>query len=173
MKFIYFLYALFLVGCAAPPEVKQMSVNDGVDVSFIKAKKIQFSKVNVSGGGVTEFIMGSRVEKAGFQTALIQTLDNFSLLNNSSGGYVLNVNLRKCTEPFIGFILEVKCEVDYALVSDANVLKTFAIESSGSANSFDGFNMYHLILRKANERAVQENIKIFTRELNNYYSIEK
>lgn len=162
-----------LVGCAAPPEVQQMSINDGIDVSAIKSKGVQFKNIKVIGGGNTEFIMGSRVEKAGFQEALTQTLNKFQLLNQSNGTHTLNVDLKNCTAPMVGFVLEVKCQFEYTLAPGSDELKNLSVESVGSANSFDGFNQYHLILRKANERAVRENIKKFLETANSYYAKTK
>ena len=165
--------SVILAGCATPPEVQQMSINDGIDVSAIKSKGVQFKSINVIGGGNTEFIMGSRVEKAGFQEALTQTLNKLQLLNQENGISTLNVDLKNCTAPMVGFALEVKCEFEYSLQPGPDELKKLSVESVGSANSFDGFNYYHLILRKANERSVRENIKKFLESLNSYYAKAK
>lgn len=158
-----------LAGCAAPPEVKEMSIKSGVDISSIKSKGIKFKTVNVAGGGNTEFIMGSRVEKAGVQEALTETLTEFQLMDKTNGHYILDVDLKNCTAPFAGFVLDVNCEFNYKVISNSNASYSLSVESVGSANSLDGFNQYHLILRKANERAVRQNIKNFLERANAHY----
>ena len=159
---------IFLYGCAAPPEVEQMSINDGIDVSAMNSKGVKFNNIRVTGGGNTEFIMGSRVERAGVQEALTQTLNKFQLGDKNSI-YSLDVDLRNCSAPLAGFVLEVRCLFEYKISSSSGLINNFSVESVGSANSLDGFNQYHLILRKANERAVRENIRKFLENTNDYY----
>lgn len=120
---------------------------------------------SVAGGEKTNPLWTSEVSSEGYKQALDKTLRESGLFSNVIQGagseYRLSVRLSKAKQPMVGLGMTVQLSADWQLTraSDGEVVWQETIDSEYTAKFTE-----HIIgferLRKANEGAVRENIRV-------------
>lgn len=118
---------------------------------------------NVTGGEETNPMWVSKVNNAGFATALTTSLNNAGLQAADSAGchFPIDVNLLGLAQPSMGFDMTVTSHVNYKVYDQAGaafLLET--IDAPYTAKMSEAF-MGVERLKKANEGAVRESIQKF------------
>lgn len=166
MKIILYMMVSLLVGCATPAMQQQMVINP-LDVG-VKANVALTNSVtlrNVSGGSATNPFWLSKVGTNEFKGALLESLQEYGYLSSSpeKGKIILDVNLEKLEQPIIGLTMSVVSVVSY-IIEENGFQKKYQIVATGSASPSEEFIGYKR-LKIANERSINENIRIFVRKL--------
>jgi len=150
-----------LTGCATQAQFTAM-VPSNVQLVNHHANTVS---TTVSGGEKTNPLWTSEISSDSYKHALDQTLLDSKLFSNvregSSGEYQLTVRLNKAKQPMVGLGMTVRLSADWVLTytNNGETVWQETIESEYTAKLTE-----HLIgierLRKANEGAVRENIRI-------------
>lgn len=150
-----------LTGCATQAQYAAMAPSN---VQLVNHHENTVA-TSVAGGEKTNPLWTSEVSSEGYKQALDKTLRESKLFSNVIQGagseYRLSVQLSKAKQPMVGLSMNVQLSADWVLtrVSDGEIVWQETIDSEYTAKFTEhivGFER----LRKANEGAVRENIRI-------------
>ena len=157
---VLFLIVL-LTGCATQAQYAAMAPSN---VQLVNHHDNTVA-TSVAGGEKTNPLWTSEVSSEGYKQALDKTLRESGLFSNVIQGadseYRLSVRLSKAKQPMVGLGMTVQLSADWRLTraSDGEIVWQETIDSEYTAKFTE-----HLIgferLRKANEGAVRENIRV-------------
>jgi hypothetical protein len=161
--YISLLFSLVIIisGCATPANQKAMAIRVD-EASSLSNKNLHklFDVGTVSGGKETNPLWTSQVDNASFKLALVDSLKSLNYLSNDDKAlYKIDATLQELKQPVIGLSFDVTSVVTYKL-EGSGFSKNYPITATGTATVSDAFLGLER-LRIANERSIQENIKIF------------
>lgn len=161
--------ALYLSGCAAPAEYKNMVYMAPQCVQATPSSKLYhaISLNPVQGGKNTNPLWTSQVSAEDFQKALeISLKESGYLSQDKSTTYALTANLKRVKQPLFGFDMKVTSSVNYRLdeVQKDKTLLNGDLDAAFTATVSDAFVGVER-LRLANEGSIKENIKILIEKL--------
>lgn len=156
---------LNLGGCATSATSQAMTVKPGTTTAVNPKMKGAVAVGQVSGGKETNPMWTSQVDNASFQKALQDSLaiSGYLATDASKARYTVTADLVSLEQPFVGFTMDVKSDVNYKLRTPSGV-RSLPVKATGSATVSDAFAGVER-LRIANERSVMENIKSFIDQL--------
>ena len=162
--FLAFFVCLIL-GCATSANYTGMMVTPSPAVQENPKLKGKVSIGIIGGGKETNPLWTSQVDNFGFKKALEASLASYGYLATSpeNAVYRIDANLLDLSQPLLGLDLNVKSSVYYK-VTYSGVTKQYSLLANGVATFSDAVLAYER-LRIANEKAIQENIKQFMKEL--------
>jgi hypothetical protein len=154
-----------LAACASAADPAAMVVNAPPpgDKPFPAPLEHAMCVRNVTGGEATNPMWVSKVDNAGFHTALDTSLNNAGLAASSAEGchFPIDVNLLGLSQPIAGFDMTVTSHVNYKVYDSAGaplLLETIdAPYTAAFSEAFAGVER----LKKANEGSVRESIHKF------------
>jgi hypothetical protein len=158
---IFISLVIFLGGCATPANQKAMAMKVEDARSFSNKNLHNLFVVGgVSGGKETNPLWTSQVDNNSFKQALIDSLQSLNYLAvDNPPLYKIDVILQELKQPIIGITFDVTSQVTYRL-EGSGITKNYPVTATGTATVSDAFLGLER-LRIANERSIQENIKIF------------
>jgi hypothetical protein len=157
------LLAVFLTGCASPANYQAMTVAPRGEAPN-PAYKEKLAVRNVYGGQGTNPLWTSQVSNEAFKSALQDSLDAAGYgARKGNPTYYIDANLQKLDQPFIGLSFTVHSTVTYHLTG-GDKDREYPISAEGTATASDQFLGVER-LRIANERAIQNNIEAFLKDL--------
>lgn len=151
-----------LAACAMParpvrmaaPLAPPMAVSQG-DVGYRSV-----TNVHVIGGQTTNPLWASKVSNEGFQAALQTSLGQAGYLGAEGRQMTVSAHIAPLDQPLVGTDMWVTSRVRYTVTQQGWPVFDETITTSGAASLFS-----HLYgperLRKANEAAMQESIRLF------------
>ncbi|MBI1313563.1 hypothetical protein GC176_19910 [bacterium] len=160
-SFSVLLLIASLTGCATQAQYTAM-VPSNVQLVNHHADTVATS---VSGGEKTNPLWTSEISSEGYRQALDQTLRESELFSGVSQGagsdYQLTVRLNKAKQPMVGLGMTVRLSADWLLTraADGQTVWQETVDSEYTAKFTEHVIGYER-LRKANEGAVRENIRI-------------
>jgi hypothetical protein len=150
-----------LAGCATP---QAMTVSSGAVGNSIPKYKNAVAVGTVSGGQVMNILTVPGVSNEPFKAALKNSLAGMGYLATSGAAkYHVDAEIQNLEQPLIGLDFDVTASVTYK-VSDAGASATYPIVAKGHAAFSDSLVAADRI-RIANERAMQQNIRLFLQAL--------
>jgi hypothetical protein len=152
-----------LSGCATSAKPEAMIVKvQGVEKPFPQALQHTMCVRTVSGGEKTNPLWVSKVDDAGFRTALTSSLEGVGLSAASDNcAYPIDANLLGLSQPSIGFDMTVTSHVNYKVYDRAGqpfLLET--VDAPFTATVSDAFVGVER-LRLANEGSIRMSIENF------------
>ena len=160
---------LFLASCAVAPSAIEMvpKIDKRTFTNSNKSLKIELT----SGGEESEpFFAGSKIDNLSFTRALVQVLTNSNLFSKvattGSADYVLSAVIFTQEQPVMGLNATVSLAVGYVLtdsVTGTQVLNKY-IAANYTAKFGDSL-IGTTRVKKANEGAVRENLRLLIMEL--------
>lgn len=157
---------LTLAACASSADPKAMVVAPQVDAKpFPQALQHAMCVRAVSGGEETNPLWASKVNDTGFKAALSASLDSAGLTAASTCQYSIDANLLGLEQPIAGFSMTVTSHVNYKVYNPANAPLVLETVDAPYTASFSEAVIGVERLKKANEGAIRENIKIFLDKL--------
>ena len=156
-----------LGACASPANPAAMTVNaQDADRPFPQPFQRAMCVRNITGGEATNPLWVSKVDNAGFQSALSSSLGNMGLA--APGGdcaFPIDANLLGLAQPSIGFDFTVTSHVNYKVYDRAGqpvLLET--VDAPFTATMSDSLVAFER-LRIANEGAIRTSIQQFFNRL--------
>lgn len=164
------LAALLAGACAAPAEIRRMTVAPGaasVTGENPLANAVCIEKVE--GGKTTNPLWVSEVGNADFLAALEGSLRNKGLLAEAPAvcRYGVEAHLLGLSQPFVSFDVEVTANVNYR-VRKPGAAEPYLLDTitSGYTARFSADKVLWAVrLKEANEGAIRKNIRRFIQEL--------
>lgn len=166
LRFCFYLMCVFtfvgLSGCATNAAVDQMAYHyQGSKQPKNKTLVNGITVMQVTGGHETNPLWTSQISNENFKQALVKSLQQAHLYNNSSEPrYILKANLMMLEQPVFGFDMTASCQVHYTLkdVAKDEIVYKDDILASYTATMKDAF-LGPERLRKATEGAAKANIQ--------------
>lgn len=159
--------AAALAGCASGADPKAMVVN-AAPAATPFPDKLQHAMCvrDVTGGESTNPLWVSKVDNAGFKSALDTSLDNAGLsAHDSNCTYHIDVNLLGLSQPIMGFDLTVTSHVNYKVYDASGQPYLLAtIDAPYTAKMGDAFLAVER-LKLANEGSIRASIDMFFNKL--------
>jgi len=158
-----------LAGCATSATHQAMTVQPQAAAVVNPKLKSAIRVDAVTGGKDTNPLWTSQVDDAGFKKALEDSLAIAGYLatgNNANAPYTLSAELKELDQPLLGFTFDVKSSVVYKLSGNGST-KDYPVTATGTATVSDAFVAIER-LRIANEKSIQENIKVLLKELEHF-----
>lgn len=158
------LGGLALLGaCATPADPTRMSVTPTAGAAGMPERLHNATCVRtVTGGEDTNPLWVSKVDDAGFRTALTASLRNAALLaDGSSCAYPIDVNLLGLAQPSMGFDLTVTAHVNYKMYDVNNTGVLLETISTPYTATFSESPIAFIRLQRANEGAIRASINEF------------
>jgi len=161
---------LFLVGCASPAEVKNMTVDQSTFVASVPDTPFKngLTIKQVNGGEETNPLWTSEVSNSGFGEALKQSVQQSGLMAPTplEARYDVYATLASMDQPLFGLDFQVTSRVNYRVI-ERETLKTWFDEGvvSSYTATFSDAALAIQRLRFANEGSIRENITEFIKRL--------
>jgi hypothetical protein len=155
--------ALALGGCATPADPKAMVISSEPAAKPFPAKLQHAMCVRaVTGGEATNPLWVSKVDDAGFHTALANSLDGAGLTATADGcHYPVDVNLLGLSQPSVGFDMTVTSHVNYK-VYDAGGQPVLLETINAPFTATMGDSVIGIVrLKMANEGSIRASIQQF------------
>jgi hypothetical protein len=162
---------LILLGCGVKPRPAEM-IPRTAEFNFVNSNKSLKLNHSVGGKESDPLIEGSKIDNQSFTTALMQSLTNSNLFSEVSldknSDYELTPLVMNQDQPFLGINMTVSLRIRYVLTSGIDKAEIWKkdINSTYTATMGDAF-VGSTRLKKANEGAVRENIKMLLQEISN------
>lgn len=166
IKFLSLLVAAFLVGCATPASQQAMSVSmQDIPTKLNTSLKDQVVVRNVTGGKETNPMWTSQVDAQSFRGALDKSIAmaGYRASDANKAKYSIDADLKDLKQPMFGFTFDVVSTVLYTVTGDGKQSQ-IPVTATGTATTSDAFVGIER-LRIANERSIQQNIKMFLQKL--------
>jgi hypothetical protein len=164
------IFVALLAGCATPATQQAMSVTlQGLPAKASPALKGQVSVGNVTGGKETNPLWTSQVDAPSFKGALDKSiaLAGYKAADGVPAKYRIDAHLNELTQPLLGLTFDVVSTVLYTVNGDGKQTQ-IPVTATGVATMSDAFVGLER-LRIANERSIQENIKLFLQKLSDLF----
>ena len=159
-----------LAGCATPATQQAMSVAlQDMPTKTSAALKGQLSIGNVTGGKETNPLWTSQVDAQSFKGALDKSISlvGYKATDPAAAKYRVDAHLNALSQPLFGMNFDVVATVLYTVTGDGKQTQ-IPITATGVATMSDAFIGLER-LRIANERSIQENLKLFLQSLSNQF----
>lgn len=153
-----------LAACASPATPTAMVAHPtAAEAPFPPADANAFCVGAVTGGEPTNPLWVSKVDNAGFHSALEQSLQVRQLLATSATNcrYAVNANLLGLSQPSMGFDLTVTAHVNYTVGKDGTAPILAETVTTPYTAAFGDSPIAIIRLRLANEGAIRTNIAQF------------
>ncbi|WP_231566667.1 hypothetical protein [Vibrio variabilis] len=161
------LSAVLMFGCASPAQVKNMKVDESVNLAFDENLNSAIELNQVGGGEETNPMWTSEIGNKEFEAALKSSLKSQYLLSRDSQSiYELSATLMEVEQPTFGLDMEVTSTVRYILVekSTNQIIFDELIKAPFTATFGDAFSGVER-LKVANEGSAKSNITKFLQKL--------
>ena len=165
-KFLLTLVVALLVGCATPASQQAMSVSlQDIPAKLNASLKDQVTVRNVTGGKETNPMWTSQVDAQSFKGALDKSIAivGYKASDANKAKYSVDADLKDLNQPMFGFTFDVVSTVLYTVTGEGKQ-RQIPVTATGTASTSDAFVAIER-LRIANERSIQQNIKIFLQNL--------
>ena len=172
-KQLYYILSVFIFivmsSCSHAPRPAYM-VPTMEGLTFKNSNKSLNVEMVLGGEETDELIKGSRIDSSSFLSALVQALSESNMFTNlnvsDNPDYSLSTLIISQSQPLFGISMRVSMMVRYTLIEGDNGSQVWKkdIVSSYTAG-FGEALMGATRLKKANEGAVRENIKLLLKEL--------
>jgi hypothetical protein len=158
---VFLLLTVGLAACATP---QAMTVSTGAGVPAPPKYRNAVAIRSVTGGQAMNVLTVPGVSNEPFKTALEGSLSaNGYLASGTSAKYQIDAEIEHLEQPLIGLDFDVTAKVNYK-VSGGGTTRTYPISAKGKATMSDSpIGAQRISI--ANERAMQENIKLFLQAL--------
>lgn len=166
VKLIATLAVASLVGCATPASQQAMSVSmQDIPAKLNANLKDQVVVRNVTGGKETNPMWTSQVDAQSFKGALEKSIAmaGYKASDANKAKYSIDADLKDLKQPMFGFTFDVVSTVLYTVTGDGKQSQ-IPVTATGTATTSDAFVGIER-LRIANERSIQQNIKMFLQKL--------
>ena len=170
---ISIIFILLIQGCATGGKTGAM-ISELSEETLISSESTLFNALEigvVSGGKATNPAWASNVSNENFTEALESSLKLHSMFNSENSSYVVNADLKKLKQPFVGFDMKVTAYTDYELIEKESEKVVFSSEIITPYIATVGDAVLGVKrLRLANEGAIKANITEFIKQLVHYFS---
>lgn len=155
--------AVGVAGCAKP---QAMFVAQGTIANPVAKYKGAMALRSVTGGAAMNILTMPGVMDDAFKSALQSSLANAGYLaSNAAAKYTIDATIDNLQQPLIGISMEVTATVTYTVTpAGGGQPMRYPVTTQGTA-SFSDSPMGADRLAKANEKAMQENIRMFLQGL--------
>lgn len=165
---------VLLQGCAAGAAADKMVISNQVVAQGKQTTlKDNVTVAKVTGGKPTHPLWASNIDNKDFKAALETSLKKVNLYKPEDGAkYKLTADLVELDQPFIGFDMEVKCNVHYILINNSLGKKVYDknIKTVYTATMDDAYYGVER-LKIANEGAARKNIEQLINDLYKLFKI--
>lgn len=157
------LLAIGIAGCAKP---QAMFVAQGTIANPVAKYKGAMALRSVTGGAAINILTMPGVMDDAFKSALQSSLANAGYLaSDAAAKYTLDATIDNLQQPLIGISMDVTATVTYTVTpAGGGQPVRYPVTTQGSA-SFSDSPIGADRLAKANEKAMQENIRTFLLQL--------
>lgn len=166
-RMVVLALAIGLAACAAPADPGRMTVTTAPIAGGFPAPLVRAMCVrSVTGGEATNPLWVSKVDNAGFRTALSASMEQAALVAPVNAcKYPVDANLLGLSQPIMGFDLQVTSHVNYKVYDEAGQPVLLDTVSAPFTATLGDLLIAVTRLQRANEGSIRASISQFLDKL--------